>query len=61
MKEIGWVALGNPSRDWDDVYRDGQLDATYMQEAEYQGRLFTAPTPLDKAYVMHTKRSRPST
>lgn len=59
MKEIGWVALGEPDRDWDDVYRDGQLDDAYMQEAEYQGRLFTATSPIDKAYVMHTKRARP--
>lgn len=59
MKEIGWVVLGEPGRDWDDVYRDGQLDSAYMQEAEYQGRLFTATSPLDKAYVMHTKRNRP--
>lgn len=57
--EIGWVALGEPDRDWDDVYRDGQLDTAYMEEAEYQGRLFVAKSPVDKAYVMHTKRPRP--
>lgn len=57
--EIGWVALGEAGRDWDDVYRDGQLDTAYMEEAEYQGRLFVAKSPVDKAYVMHTKRPRP--
>lgn len=59
MNEIGWVLLGEPDRDWDDVYRDGQLDDAYMKDAEYRGRLFTARSPIDKAYVMHTRRRRP--
>lgn len=57
--ELSMVALGDPDRDWDDVYRDGQLDDAYLDEALYQGRLFTARSAIDKAYVMHTKRPRP--
>ncbi|WP_152219780.1 toprim domain-containing protein [Pseudomonas sp. SCB32] len=56
MKEIGWVALGDPDRDWDDVYRDGQLDDAYLQEACYQGRLFCATTPMKKAYLLYLKK-----
>ena len=41
QKEIAWVALAG-TRDWDDVYRDGHLDAAFMAKAEYRGRLFTA-------------------
>ncbi|MGC3675623.1 hypothetical protein, partial [Pseudomonas aeruginosa] len=34
--EIGWVALAGQradgkKRDWDDVYRDGQLDDAFLQ------------------------------
>ena len=56
MKEIGWVALGDPDRDWDDVYRDGQLGDAYLQEACYQGRLFCAATPMKKAYLIYLKK-----
>ncbi|MGK4311679.1 toprim domain-containing protein [Pseudomonas mosselii] len=56
MKEIGWVALGDPDRDWDDVYRDGQLDDAYLQEACYQGRLFCATSPMKKAYLVYLKK-----
>lgn len=41
LKEFAWVALAG-DRDWDDVYRDGQLDQAFMDNACYQGRLFTA-------------------
>lgn len=58
LREIGWVALGDPERDWDDVYRDGQLDAAYMDEACYQGRLFTATSAMHKAYLQYIKRKR---
>lgn len=56
--EIAWVALVDSGRDWDDVYKDGQLDDAYMQEACYQGRLFTAPSASRKAYLMFKKRER---
>ena len=55
LKEKGWVALaplqsnGN-KRDWDDVYRDGQLDEVFMNEAHYQGRLFIAPARKRKPF-----------
>lgn len=55
QKEIGWVALAG-ERDWDDVYRDGQLDDTFMEEAHYQGRLFIAASPKEKAFLLYTRR-----
>ncbi|WP_235861092.1 toprim domain-containing protein [Pseudomonas proteolytica] len=56
MDELAWVALAGKDRDWDDVYRDGQLDNVFMQEASYQGRLFVAPTPSKRAYLLHLKK-----
>ena len=53
--EIAWVALAG-TRDWDDVYRDGQLDAAFMAEAEYQGRLFTAESTSKLAYLLYLRR-----
>src|SRR5690606_12563419 len=55
MREIGWVALAG-ERDWDDVYRDGQLDDVFMDEACYQGRLFTANSTGKLAYLLYLKR-----
>ncbi|HEP9482370.1 TPA: toprim domain-containing protein [Pseudomonas aeruginosa] len=62
--EIGWVALAGQradgkKRDWDDVYRDGQLDDAFLQEACYRGRLFCATSPMKKAYLLYIKRPRP--
>lgn len=56
MDEIAWVALAGRDRDWDDVYRDGQLDDVFMQEASYQGRLFIAPNPAKRAFLLHLKK-----
>lgn len=56
MDEIAWVALAGKNRDWDDVYRDGQLDDVFMREASYQGRLFVAPNPSKKAFLLHLKK-----
>ena len=56
MDEIAWVALAGKNRDWDDVYRDGQLDDVFMTEASYQGRLFVAPNPSKKAFLLHLKK-----
>lgn len=55
LREIGWVALAG-ERDWDDVYRDGQLDQVFMAEAEYQGRLFTAENTTKLAYLLYLRR-----
>lgn len=55
MREIGWVALAG-ERDWDDVFRDGQLDEAFMNEACYQGRLFTAENTSKLAYLMYLRR-----
>lgn len=56
MREIGWVALAG-ERDWDDVLRDGQLDEVFMNEACYQGRLFTAENTTKLAYLMYLRRA----
>ncbi|WP_338522437.1 toprim domain-containing protein [Pseudomonas batumici] len=55
IHEIGWVALAG-ERDWDDVYRDRQLTADFMQEACYRGRLFTAETTAKLAYLLYLRR-----
>lgn len=58
MKESRLVALAG-TRDWDDVYRDGQLDDVFIQEALYQGQLFCARSAMKKAYLLYTRRQRP--
>ncbi|KAB0566577.1 hypothetical protein C9383_15795 [Pseudomonas palleroniana] len=58
MKESCQVALTG-ARDWDDVYRDGQLDNVFIDEALYQGRLFCASSAMKKAYLLYMRRSRP--
>lgn len=55
MREIGWVALAG-ERDWDDVYRDGQLDQNFMEDACYRGRLFTAENTGKLAYLLYLRR-----
>lgn len=55
QQELAWVALAG-HRDWDDVYRDGQLNAAFMAEAEYQGRLFTADSTGKLAYLLYLRR-----
>ncbi len=57
QKEIAWVALAG-HRDWDDVYRDGQLNAAFMADAEYQGRLFTADSTGKLAYLLYLRRPK---
>ncbi|MFV0925410.1 toprim domain-containing protein [Pseudomonas palmensis] len=58
MSEICLVALSG-ERDWDDVYRDGQLHEPFIQEALYQGKLFTARSAMRKAYLLYTRRPSP--
>jgi hypothetical protein len=56
--EKAWVALAGADRDWDDVYRDGQLNDDFMREACYQGRLFVAVSAAKKAFLLYLKRPR---
>jgi len=55
MHEFGLVALAG-ERDWDDVYRDGELTADFLEEAIYRGRLFTAENTTKLAYLLYIKR-----
>ncbi|UIP32551.1 toprim domain-containing protein [Stutzerimonas kunmingensis] len=57
LNEIGWVALAG-ERDWDDVYRDGELNDAFLEEACYRGRLFTARSPMKVAYLLYMKGKR---
>ena len=57
-EEKAWVALAGADRDWDDVYRDGQLNDDFMLEACYQGRLFVAVSTAKKAFLLYLKRPR---
>ncbi|WP_240356835.1 toprim domain-containing protein [Pseudomonas sp. 15A4] len=54
-RELCCVALSD-HRDWDDVYRDGDLDEAFLKEAYYQGRLFTAESTSKLAYLLYLKR-----
>lgn len=55
MTEIGWVALAG-ERDWDDVYRDGELNDKFLEDACYRGRLFTAENTNKLAYLLYLRR-----
>lgn len=55
MNEFAWVALAG-ERDWDDVYRDGQLDKDFIADACYRGRLFTAESTGKLAYLLYLRR-----
>ncbi|TMU71382.1 hypothetical protein FGA82_26370 [Pseudomonas fluorescens] len=55
MTEIAWVALAG-ERDWDDVYRDGELDDKFLDDACYRGRLFTAESTNKLAYLLYLRR-----
>ncbi|MCU7215127.1 toprim domain-containing protein [Pseudomonas sp. VE 196-7] len=55
MTEIAWVALAG-ERDWDDVYRDGELDDKFLDDACYRGRLFTAESTNTLAYLLYLRR-----
>lgn len=55
MGEIGWVALAG-QRDWDDVYRDGELNNKFMEDACYRGQLFTAENTNKLAYLLYLRR-----
>lgn len=55
MREIGWVALVG-EQDWDDVHRDGKLDESFMDDACYRGRLFTADSARKLAYLVYLRR-----
>lgn len=54
-RELCCVALSD-HRDWDDVYRDGDLNEAFLKEAYYQGRLFTAESTSKLAYLLYLKR-----
>ncbi|RMQ48783.1 Phage protein [Pseudomonas cichorii] len=58
QNEKAWVALAGADRDWDDVFRDGQLNDDFMLEACYQGRLFVAVSATKKAFLLYLKRPR---
>lgn len=55
MSEIGWVALAG-KRDWDDVYRDGELNDKFMEDACYRGQLFSAENTNKLAYLLYLRR-----
>lgn len=55
MGELGWVALAG-ERDWDDVYRAGELDKDFIEDACYRGRLFTAENTSKLAYLLYLRR-----
>lgn len=58
MSEMCQVALAG-ERDWDDVYRDGQLDDAFIRDALFKGQLFCAGSAIKKAYLLYTRRAQP--
>lgn len=58
MRELTVVALAG-ERDWDDVYRDGELNDAFMEEACYQGQLFSARNTDKLAYLLYLRRPSP--
>lgn len=59
IKEQAVVALGEPGIDWDDVHRAGKLDAAYIEESIYRGRLFTASSREKKAWLIYQHDKQP--
>lgn len=56
LKEQGFevrVAITEGKADWDDVYKAGNLDESYIEKSLYRGRLLTANSKESKAYFIY--------
>ena len=55
LKEHSGVALTGTDLDWDDLYRRERITAKFIDLCRYRGRLFTARTIDEKAFIWHKK------
>lgn len=60
MGELASVCMLPPGKDWDDLYRAGRIDKTFLESRIYAGRLYLAQSVQEKAYI-HYLRNRRST
>jgi hypothetical protein len=60
MGELALVCMLPEGRDWDDLYRAGRIDARFIRDRLYYGRLFMAETVQEKAYIHYTRNRRMS-
>jgi len=60
MGELASMCLLPQGKDWDDLYRAGRIDATFLADRIHQGRLALAKTVQEKAYVYYTRARRAS-
>ncbi|MFC6633566.1 toprim domain-containing protein [Microbulbifer taiwanensis] len=59
LKKLGEtveIALTGSSRDWDDLYRDGQLNDKTIEQCVWRGRIFIAETAKKKAYAIYGRK-----
>ena len=52
------VIFPESGKDWDDVFRDGNLNEYYLQESEYRGYYLLAETLLQKAFFWWCRNHR---
>jgi len=50
------LLTGDTGRDWDDLYRLKKITKRFMDEAHFQGRMFTAEDYKEKAFIFYAKR-----
>lgn len=60
MKELASVCLLPGGKDWDDLYRAGRIDKTFIGTCLYHGRLMLAETVEEKAYHYYVRHRRMS-
>jgi hypothetical protein len=58
MGEKTRVALTGSAEDWDDIYKAGKLDKTFIEESLWRGDVFAAATVAEKAWLMYRKNLR---
>ena len=58
MGELASVCLLPDGKDWDDLWRAGRIDARFITDRLYYGRLFMAETVQEKAYVYYRRHRR---
>lgn len=61
LKELGEAAsvcLLPAGQDWDDLYRAGRIEASFLSRCVHNGRLALAPTVQEKAYVHYLAHRR---
>ncbi|ABC27315.1 conserved hypothetical protein [Hahella chejuensis KCTC 2396] len=51
------ISLTGTSKDWDDLYRLDMIHNTFLEEAQYRGKMFTAKNVMWKAYAYYLWKS----